>query len=239
MRIVFILVALLGLTPTLLNAMYGDVETKKVPTARVITNLERQFQTNPKDPNVAWRIARLHGMAYAQGIDSVDVYTNIDAERFFEEEPPLVHSWVIRPDNEEQETEARQHLQEAIAWYEKAHVLNPWSVVVSLGYGWCLEQVGRKREAIATYREIVDGEFAKGKRGPWPQPQPGVSVVPNKAVTGEALRYLIDLLNPVVDRNELQTRREQLEDLDTWPVWITPIAIPLGGRSGNRRYPAR
>jgi 3-methyladenine DNA glycosylase AlkD len=107
---------------------------------------------------------------------------------FGEEEPPVVHSWVKRAAADLETTEAREHLRAALEWYEIARTLKPGFASASLGYGWCLEQAGRKSEAKTVYREIVDQAFAKPKR----ERENGTYPI-NKAVTGEALRYLIDL----------------------------------------------
>jgi hypothetical protein len=210
--------------------MYVPVETKKVPVARLIANLEREFEADPKDANVAWRLGRLYGLAYAEGIDSIDVVINQEDEweYFGTWTGPMMHWNVIPPDNEERAKEAKEQLQKAIKWYEIARTLNPKDAMASLGYGWCLAQNGRKREARNIYREIINQEFGPGERqdlerGVYP---------PGKAVTGEALRYLIDLLNPVMDWNELRARRKQLEQVEQWPTAISPIAIPLGGERG-------
>ncbi len=216
-RVVYTFAALLGLIPVMSTAMYFTLETRKVPIARMIANLERQVEAKPRDPDLAWRLGRLHGMAYAQGIDSVEVFVNNEEqEHYFTEEPPVVHSRVVTPEGKEKVTTAREHLEEAIKWYETAHTLAPERVDISLGYGWCLEQAGKKREAMEIYRDLIDKEFKKTE-------DPG-----RKAIFAEALHYLINLLDPVSDSNEVATRRAQLKELESWLTWVTPIAIPLG-----------
>ena len=210
--------------------MYVPFETKKVPVARLIANLERKFEAGPKDAVVAWRLGRLYGLAYAEGIDSIDVVAKGEDEHeyFGTWTGPMMHWNVIPPDNEERAKEAKEQLQKATEWYEIARTLEPSLTAASLGYGWCLAQDGNKREAKTVYREIISEAFVSWERQ---APEKGI-YPPGKAVTGEALRYLIDLLNPVLDWNELRTRRKQLEQVEQWPTAISPIAIPLGGERG-------
>jgi hypothetical protein len=52
---------------------YVSIQTRMVPVARLVKNLERDLKANPKSVEVRINLARLHGMAYALKTDKVPV----------------------------------------------------------------------------------------------------------------------------------------------------------------------
>jgi tetratricopeptide (TPR) repeat protein len=215
-------------------AMHVIFETKRVPVDRLIRNLEAQFAADSTDSHVAFRIGRLHSMTYALAMDSVDVITNggpLDGMEDLDELPYVTHKDLVKRRDRHMRDEAEEHLQRAIEWYDRSLMLEPKQPIAHLGRGWCLQQVGRNRDAKDAYRRIIDESFeqwhARGERRNGARDY----LPPPRHLTFEALTYLIDLLNPVLEARERMTRKKQLKQIErewTWH-WVTPIAIPLVG----------
>jgi hypothetical protein len=204
----------------------SDTRIRWVPVERVITNLERQFAEHPDSAKLAWRLGRVHAVAFSQKRDSIAVtdrtkYGSDGTAKTLEEEVvPTFHRLVRNTSDVGMDATAEQHLLAAIKWYETALSLQPDDAYYTIGYAWCLKQAGRTAEAKNRYRRVIDGEFAK--------PEP---MVRSRAIAGEALLSLIDLLDSKQEGKEIDERYNQLRTVNrTWPTSVSPIAIPLTGR---------
>ena len=121
---------------------------------------------------------------------------------------------------------ARTHLDRAIARYREALVLAPDHPVATLGLGWALIQAGDRAAAITTLRELVVEAWSREQHGR----NSSISGSPMHGMpylTEEAAAYLIPLLDPVKDAQEIATLRQRAKVLADRPRWITPIAVPL------------
>src|SRR5207248_7321137 len=81
-----------------------------------------------------------------------------------------------------------------------------------------IEQSGEKRAAAALYREIMNGNWPKNQRSPL---HPSVM-----SIGAEAAGYLAGLLDPIKDRDEIETLRKRAMQIDAARP-VTPVALAL------------
>lgn len=195
-----------------------------VPLDRLIANLEAAIAKEPKSADLRVNLARVHVMAFALKTSTVPVvrgseYKGPAPKWLRENEQPHV-----APANDPAALkEAGAHLRKAIARYEEAIGLAPDSAVARLGLAWAYQQSKDLPKAVAAYRAAI--EVA------WPQERDRPSLMGWLSVTEEAARYLVPLLDPAKDKDEIARLREYAERLEKMQRLITPIAIPLGSRS--------
>ncbi|MFP6899808.1 MAG: tetratricopeptide repeat protein, partial [Opitutales bacterium] len=115
---------------------------------------------------------------------------------------------------------AKAHLKLALRRYEEALQLAPDHFSANLGYGWCLQQAGKKEEAIAQYRKTIELGWEKEKERRFAGPG-------WHSVVAEASGYLTPLLDAQKNREELATLKQRIAKLRGIPRAITPIAVPL------------
>ena len=63
------------MTSTQLAAIYMRIETRQVPTDRLIANLERELKADPTNVQTVINLARLHAMAFALKVDEFPAAT--------------------------------------------------------------------------------------------------------------------------------------------------------------------
>src|SRR5262249_1774721 len=127
---------------------------------------------------------------------------------------------VVQTKDEAKQKAAKEHLDRAIVDYRKAVELDPNNLTARLGLAWCVEQFGDKGAAVKEYRETSDAGWREEKdlkAGP----------LGGGYITREAAGYLIPLLDPEKDKEEIQTLKDRSAQLAKLPRPITPIAIPL------------
>jgi tetratricopeptide (TPR) repeat protein len=112
------------------------------------------------------------------------------------------------------------HLEQAIKLYEQVLKLTPDDLPAQLGLGWLLAQAGKKTEAVAVLRKTIDKAWEKEK-------DLMALGLGGHTFTAEGADYLIPLLDPEKDREEIATLKERAERLNKLPRPITPIAVPL------------
>lgn len=204
--------------------LYVQPEVRQVPVARLAENLERELAASPQDADIHIRLARLYGMAYAVNAEVVPVASfgrNGREQIWFGHEPPLVPHRV-EPGTEKDRTEAaRTYLRRSAEHYRAALRLDSGNLVARLGHGWTLEQAGDRAGAIAEYREVI----ARA----WPQEAKVRGLrIGQRLFTAEAAGYLVPLLDPAKDAEEIAELERRAEFARRLPRPITPIAIPLG-----------
>lgn len=201
------------------QAMYLRVETEKVPTHRLIANLEKQIQNKSNDVNLVYALARVHSMAYALNDPSFNVRTN--GQPFFGQgsgadlrlpQPPKTPGPTNNP-------AARQHLQKAIEGYRAAVAMDKNHLPSQLGLAWCLDQSGDQAGALRSYRQALLLAWEKEKN------LPGLEM--GAGATEEVARYLLDLLDPIKDADEIKKIEGYKAAMEKKGRWITPILIPL------------
>lgn len=227
------LVALTSLGPSL-GAMFVQPLLDNVPIDRLIVNLEKLSRDTPADVALRLNIARAHSMAYAyktntaqirRGNEKLGVWTG--------HEPSYTQLAVKKAADAAAEQIARGHLDQAIARYREIIALAPagtapqsgfparLDLVAQLGLGWCLAQAGERDAAIAPLRKVVEGS------SPLDSSKSTLVFQGQRSLTEEAIRYLVPLLNPAKDREEIAALRDRAAQLASTPRAITPIAVPL------------
>ena len=216
--------AIVGFTMAAGTALLGIhvlQETKKVPIARLVQNLERQLEQAPDDVATRLNLARLYAMAYSLKVDAFEASTTKgQLQPWFGYSPPHLPGPVRRPSGGDRRDWAADYLEPALKTYADVVSRAPDNVVARLGLAWALEQAGQKDRAIAEYRKTVELAWPvdRAKGSFWTDP-----------VTTEAAERLEALLDPVKDARELAALAEKTEELDRKGRMITPVAVPLDG----------
>jgi len=198
---------------------------KEVPTERILKNLQgRLGQANNSSENKArieFQIGRLHSMAYAQKMES----TQVPAD----EKENSLHPWfgyqtdfnqfhVNKTDDARKNALAAEHLAQAVKHLRTSLQLDYYAPA-EMGLAWCLDQAGEKKEALRLYRKIfaesADREIRQngGMRG--------------RSVGYECGGYLLNLLDPLKDADEIAQIKEKRTRLNEQFRGITPIVVPL------------
>jgi hypothetical protein len=218
-RVVAVTFALLLLAASAAEAIFMQVFLDTVPVARLIANLTQQVGAKPNDPQAHWALGRAHAMAASDPARSVEVARKT-GHLWFGYTPkaapyPAVSSLTAA---------AREHLDLAISHHQKALALGPpMSNAIRLGLAWCLQQAGRRAEAVTAYRQVIADAWEK-ERGLTAGPIGGNTLV------AEAAHYLMPLLDPVQDRAEITELKARAAKLESLPVPITPVLVDLTGR---------
>jgi hypothetical protein len=124
---------------------------------------------------------------------------------------------LVKIDDVSKREVAKAHLKLALRRYEEALKLAPDHFSANLGYGWCLQQAGKKDEAVAQYRKTIAIGWAVESKG----------LGFRHSVVDEASSYLIPLLDPEKDRAELDTLKRKVKKLRAFGRRVTPLAVPL------------
>lgn len=225
MRTARVVISLVIVLSVMITAESIIVDVQNVPVERVVANLERQVAERPKDAGVRVNLARVHAMAYAQKVRTVPT-PNDDGKRgvvlWAGEFVPDFRQFEVKSTSDPKALAvAREHLAKAIARYREALELAPDNLVARMGLGWTLSQSDDRPGAIAALRDVVARALAEDRM------KSGRVMAGQRSLTEEAARYLIPLLDPVVDRDEIARLRAEASELARQPRPITPIAIPL------------
>jgi hypothetical protein len=203
-------------------AMYIRPDTEKVPVKRLADNIEEHLKKNPKDTAARLNLARLHAMAYSLKTDTAEVNkrSKTPAPWFGYEPRPVPFDKVQKTDDAGKQDAARKHLEKAIALYNEVVKEKPADLIAQLGRAWAIAQRGNKEDAIREYRKVEELAWKKEKdvkSGPlgW------------HPVTAETANYLIPLLDPQKDKDEIATLKKRTAQVQGVPRPVTPIALPL------------
>jgi len=238
--------------------MFAFYETKTVPIGRLFTNLEQRLALNSNDPNLTYQLARLHSMAYATNLVEAKVRTNDETHVVFSESwsDAGVPTTVTPPPGPSARQNAWQHLTNAIVSYERTILLlkkstnideRQWLILPSeLGLAWCLDQGGRRADALVAYRKALKtawkrevlGDFSAKDwaLGVWNDVRSGRNPVheqrrgfigPGVCYSEEIIGYLLRILDPVKDASEIAKLKQDQKTLASMGRAVTPILIPL------------
>jgi len=192
-----------------------------VPLDRLVANLEASIAKEPKNAELRVNLARVHIMAFALKTTSIPVLRGMEnkgpASKWLREnEQPEVTPTAVPVARKE----AADHLAKAIQGYQAAIVLAPDNAIARLGLAWAYQQSRDIPKAIAAYRAAIDVA--------WPQERDRTAIMGWLSVTEEASRYLVPLLDPAKDKEEIAKLRGYSEQLERMARAITPVVIPLG-----------
>lgn len=238
--------------------MFMRIETESVPIARLLANLEERQAKNTNDFEVTYQLARVHSMAYSTNLDQLEVRKDTGAAVFgFPGWDSGVPVTVAFPKSPIARQVALHHLTNAITLYERAIFLlkrstnvaeQQWLILpTQLGLAWCLDQAGRRQQAVSAYRKVlklawkieVTGDFdlkqwiediwtdVRSGRNPIHAQHRG-NLGPGVCYSGEVISYLLKLLDPAKDAAEIAQLKKDQKTLASMPRAITPILIPLG-----------
>lgn len=203
------------------QARFVRPDLEKIPVERLAKNLEELAQKNPKDVQVRYNLARVHAMAYALKTEECEVWKDRQKDgAWFGHTPPVVPFTPKTTKDDKELKAAMEHLDKAIDVYGEVLKLQPDNLQAQLGLAWSREQKGARKEAIAGYRQVVEKGWEKDKDrkgGP----------LGGNYLTTEAAKYLIPLLDPKADMEEIKTLNERTAQLARLPRPVTPLAIPL------------
>ncbi len=242
------------------SGKYALFETRQAPIARVFKNLQLRLEKDTNDLGATYCLARLHSMASATNLAEISVRKEnsepVLSRPWESDVPQAVQTF----SSIEARKAAFEHLTNAIAFYERAIFLlkrsaniaeRKWMVVpTQLGWAWCLDQAGRTNDAIAMYRKTlkvawkieVTGDFdfkqwvsdawgdVKAGRNPI-RSHPGGSIG-DFSYSEEIIGYLLRLLDPVKDAQEIAQLNQDKKTLSSMARWVTPILIPLEANTG-------
>ena len=209
------------------TAIFIQPDVENVPVDRVVANLEKQLASAPDDVTLLVNLARVHAMAFATKGEVVPRAT-FSGSSIPDRVPwqgsgvPNYKQFPVRETTDPKRlAEARAHLDRAIERYRRAVELAPDNLVAKLGLGWSLIQRGERAEARRVLREVVKAAATRDDSDAF-GPFHG-----HPFLTEEAAAYLIPLLDPAADAQEIETLRRRAEELSRRPRPITPIAVPL------------
>jgi hypothetical protein len=179
LRLLLLLPLLLAFLASDCRAMFIGVETENVPVERVLRNLQVRLEADPSNAELHYQVARLHALASVRSPQSLlPVYKASRPERadaYIKSREGFPYygggdgSGV--PDEVKRRPHDAAHLAKAIEHYETAMALmraNPSASSVrsillrtQLGHAWCLARAGRRDEAIASYRLVLEVAWTK------------------------------------------------------------------------------
>jgi hypothetical protein len=202
-----------------LGAIHLPVDLEQVPVDRLVANLEALAKERPKDYGIQMNLGRAHSMAYAQKSETLTAARvkgskmRSDPFPYIEPDSRYVPYRVQPTSDRAKHAAAMIHLKAAIAHFEKAIEIDPRPAIARINRGWCLEQSGDRAAAIAAYRDVIETGTSRRTMGAF--------------VAAEATGYLIPLLDPVKDADEIASLRQQRARIESIPRPVTPIAVPL------------
>jgi tetratricopeptide (TPR) repeat protein len=261
-RLALLLFAVLAWGPgaTPVSAMFAFSETEPVPVERLLANLARKLRADTNDLAATYQLARVHSMIYATNALQLNVAKQSGEIQFaWPGSDSGVPGKVKHPPDADVLRRAAEHLAQALLLYERSLVLlrgssdgkaEWWILPMHLGYAWCLEQAGRRDDAIDGYRKTLDiawqkeviGDFhfqewlgqrwedIKARRNPLKGSRRGY-VGPGVCFSEETIGYLLKLLDPVKDQREIADLKDRQKELLTMGRAITPVVVPLTDRT--------
>ena len=202
------------------EANFRKPELAEIPVERLVKNLESMAKKETKGFTAQYNLARVHAMAYALKTDTVEFNKKSPESGAWFALPGVVPFKPVEAPDKEKAAAAKKHLDRAIEVYKELVENQPMYLPGKLGLAWSLEQAGDKQAAVDGYREVASKaweEDRKKKSGP----------VGGNFITKEAASYLIPLLDPKKDGNEIDDLKVRITFLNKLPRPVTPIAIPL------------
>ncbi len=237
------------------QAMFAMEQTQQVPIERVLTNLQARAAKEPKDFEATYHLARVHSMAYSTDLSVVKV-TKTEGNPVFGHpgRDAGIPEKLYLSTNRQERAVAYRHLTNAIAYYEQALLLLKKSTneharwytePIHLGYAWCLDQAGRRDDAINAYRKAlqvswhieVEGDYTfkeqleyswdriRARENPFKKRDRYLG--PGVCFSEEIIGYLLKLLDPKKDAKEIAQLKADQTELKSMGRAITPIVVPL------------
>ena len=223
------------------------VKPLRVPLERLLPNVQRYVQQNPKDAHGHYVLARLHSLAFAKGTKA-EVATHPNKPLYFS---PLEPFFAERPKGAgAPDQTALDHLAKSIHHYRIAVQLKPEEALYWLGLGWVLEQGMKfadklpapflekpkivsaeewRKQALNAYRQAFSLSIKKDLlmphllRGEWGLPSGSIAWEAGEAI----LRLQQGRELSLAEREELNRIQDAIAQLKKLPIAITPIVFPI------------
>ena len=184
-----------------------------VPLSQLQSKYAQLIQKEPKNAHHHYVLGRLNAMAYATHSDRFKVSKDDMLPFFGALDPGFPPRPPAHPER------ASRHLRKAVLEYGRAVALDPKNLPARLGYAWCLDQAGESEKARVQYRQVLNTAFAAETDSK------GVHF--GVGMTGETAGYLLALLDPKKDAQEIKDVRDKVAQAEKIPRAITPIMVPL------------
>jgi hypothetical protein len=259
MKVRFIILGVLFLTIGFASrAHFMSIQTKAVPISRVLANLEARLVRDSKNVETLYQLGRIHSMAFSTNLTTIDMTTNSHSgvnEPFFGYLDIGKPYRVTRYTNAQAQAAARQHLTNAITYYRQAAELvlkgtnanDKWiTLPIYLGLAWCIDQDGRREDAIKAYRKALQlawnieveptptvkeqlnwsWDQIRAKKSPFSKP-PAHTSIGLFSFSDEIIRNLLPLLDPKKDAKEIAQLEKDKKTIASMGRAITPILVPL------------
>jgi tetratricopeptide (TPR) repeat protein len=206
----------------LAHARYMRPDLDKIPVEQLIKSLETLADKSPKDATLRLNLARAHAMAFAVKTDSLEINKKLkpEAGAWFGYEPNHVPFTPQPTKDADKKKTAERHLEKAIQRYQETVRLAPDNLTAELGLAWCLDQAGKKAEAVTAYRRVIENAWKKEK-------DLTMAGLGWRSVTAEAAGYLTPLLDKARDADEIKELAQRTKKMQAVGRPITPLVIPL------------
>jgi hypothetical protein len=218
--------------------------SEMVPVERLVQNLSRFVQENPKDAEGYYVLGRIHSLAFAREAESVEVIPAEKKRGGNNRLPGFAPYDSVRVNRENPDKPLSdaglKHLHESVRLYAKAVELAPKDGLYWLGYGWMLEQgIGHapklkpaekssdwQAKSLEAYRKsfALTAESDAKKGG---YLNAGDALVSREAGEG-SLRLLGKKEQSAAEKTEIATIKDHLVKLEKMPMAVTPLIVPLG-----------
>lgn len=176
---------------------YVRPDLDRIPVEQIVKNLNMLVTRNPKDATLRLNLARAHAMAYALKSDVLEINKK-NGLPWFGYAPKQVPFTAKPTADPAKRRAAEEQLRQAIRNYQAALSLAPDNLTAQLGLAWCLEQAGKKDEAVQAYRRVVENGWKREK-------DLKTAGLGWHSVTAEAAGYLTPLLDRTKDAEEIKT----------------------------------
>ena len=236
--------------------MFVREATEQVPIARLFKNLNDKLATNTNDFSPYYYLARLHAMAYATNLTEATVTKEGNPTFDFPGYDSGVPRDMRTFPTAHARSAGLQHLTNAIQLYERAIVLfkkstniseQKWMILpVQLGLAWCVDQEGQTNKALVEYRKALriswklevtgDFDFKQWIQDVWTDTKSGKNPIrshdrsylgPGVCYSEEITGYMLKLLDPVKDAEEISELKKKQTKLTTMGRAVTPVLVPL------------
>ncbi len=207
------------------KADFNSLDIYEIPVGRLALNIIDDIKANPKDARARYNLARLHAMAFALKTETVKTSFRREKDGVWLGHSPKHLPFDNRPTRDEDKLRAaKRHLRQAIARYEDAIRLRPDFLPAKLGHAWCIEQSGRRAEAVALYRKLIAEGLTREKKAK-------ADNFSDYSAISEACEYLVPLLDAKKDAKEIAMLEKEAKIDRAIRRRLTPIIVPLSDKA--------
>jgi len=217
-----------------------------VPVERLVANVSKFVEKNPKDPQGHYTLGRIHSLAFVRGTEPPRVSGNSEDGTSLPRFAPYESILEPRPNTKPPTEQDLAHLVESLRSYQTATELAPKTSLYWLGLAWMREQgiphakniglpagegtsmtsaAAWREAALAAYRRAyaldVESDLKSGRLGPGAD-----TAISLEAAEGIVRLLQMKSLNPT-ETSELERVKKTVAQFKNLPRAITPIIFPL------------